>query len=139
MEKLNFNEMSPTFREHRNFLKLSSVLVDYGYMCSWLPVDDQGADFIAVHCKTNHVLKIQLKGRISVERKYFGKDIYMAFPKDDRKPLEDWMIVPHDKLVELFISPASWNKNHGRSSGKIPLKILTGVRQLSIIDPVTLT
>ncbi|OJG74055.1 hypothetical protein RV12_GL000403 [Enterococcus quebecensis] len=107
-------------------------------MCSWLPVDDQGADFIAVHCKTNHVLKIQLKGRVSVERKYFGKDIYMAFPINDRKPLENWMIVPHDKLVKIFISASSWEKLGGRSSGRVPLKILNDVKKISIIEPVNL-
>jgi len=138
LEKLSFSEMSPKFREHRNFLKLSSKLVDYGYMCSWLPVDDQGADFIAVHCKTNKVLKIQLKGRIWVSKKYFGKGIYMAFPVNDKKSAENWMIVPHDELVNLFISPKQWEKLGTRSSGKVPSKILKDVQKLSIIDPVNL-
>lgn len=138
LEKLSFDDMPKKFREHRNFLKLAAVLVDYGYMCSWLPVDNEGADFIAIHCKTNDVLKIQLKGRVAVEEKYFGKDIYMAFPINDKKSLENWLIVPHDELVNIFISARSWEKLGGRSSGRVPLKILNDVQKISIIEPVNL-
>lgn len=137
MEKLAFKEMSSRFKEHRNFLKLASVLVDYGYMCSWLPVDDKGADFIAVHCKTNDVLKIQLKGRISVNKKYFGKALYMAFPLDSHRPLENWVIVSHDTIIPLFISEKSWANNQGRVSPKVPLKIQQEIRNLSIVKPIT--
>nr|WP_302470576.1 hypothetical protein [Vagococcus proximus] len=127
--------MGKKFREHRNYNKIAAHLSDYGYMCSWLPVDSEGADFIAVHCKNNDVLKIQLKGRITIDPKYKEKNIYMAFPLSDKDSSKNWVIVPHDKLVPLFTEVKRWESGKGRSNGKVPDKIVNKVIDLSIVEP----
>ena len=45
---------SNKFVEYSNFVKLAAHLISYGFHCSWLPVDDSGADFIGVHIISNH-------------------------------------------------------------------------------------
>ena len=57
--------------------------------------DWQGADFIAV--KGDDMLKIQLKGRFTVEKKYIGKDIYISFIEDGKIK-----IYKHDEAVNLL-------------------------------------
>ena len=39
--------------------------------------DWEGADFIAV--KGDDMLKIQLKGRLTVDKKYLNKDLHISF------------------------------------------------------------
>ena len=43
--------------------------------------DWQGADFIAVN--GDLMIKVQLKGRFTLDKKYIGKDIYVAFIEDN--------------------------------------------------------
>ena len=65
----------------------------------------QGADFIAV--KGDEMIKVQLKGRFTIEKKYLGKDIYVAFREDDIIKLYE-----HDKAVEILpeniVNSQSW-------------------------------
>jgi hypothetical protein len=49
------------------------------------------------------ILKIQLKGRMTIDKKYLNKDIYMAFPLNG-----DFYLVPHDELVNLAGESTSW-------------------------------
>ena len=73
-----------------NFQKASAKLADYGFTTMWLNNDWQGADFIAVHVDGNTYLKVQLKDRLSFNRKYIGKDIYICFISDG-----DIYLYPH--------------------------------------------
>ena len=52
-------------------------MADYGYNSLRLNDDWQGADFIAVN--GDNMLKVQLKGRFTVDKKYIGKSILIAF------------------------------------------------------------
>ena len=49
---------------------------------------------------------VQLKSRLTIDKKYCGKDIWMAFRVDDR-----WNLVPHGQLVQIVseITPALAN------------------------------
>lgn len=61
---------------------------------AFLPVYDGGVDFI-LYRETDGVLrKVQLKGRWTIDRKYVGRDIWIAFPIGT-----DWYLMPHDKMV----------------------------------------
>ncbi len=53
--------------------------------------DWNGADFLAHHMVTGETLKIQLKGRVSIAKKYIGKDLWIVCPLEDR-----WLAIPHD-------------------------------------------
>lgn len=79
LEKINYNDLNAKAQEMYNFHKVSAKLADYGFTTIWLNNDWLGADFLAIHVDGNTFLKVQLKGRLSFDRKYIGKNIYICF------------------------------------------------------------
>ena len=108
---IKYEELNSRQKENYNFQKLASKLADYGYNCLRLSDDWQGADFIACHIDGNTTIKVQLKGRLSIDKKYNGKDVYIAFNEN-----EQWYIYPHDKLrdelleMSLMSDTLSWEQ-----------------------------
>ncbi len=96
-----------------NFQKASAKLADYGFTTMWLSNDWQGADFIGVHVDGVTDIKVQLKARLSLSKKYVGKNIYMCFIEDNYIYL-----YPHDEILDLmehrisdqtYITTGSWS------------------------------
>ena len=117
LEKINYDELNPKAQEMFNFQKASAKLADYGFTTMWLNNDWQGADFIAVHVDGKTFLKVQLKGRLSFNRKYIGKDIYICFISDG-----DIYLYPHDLIlneIEHRISDKTWLEKGTWSSPKL--------------------
>jgi hypothetical protein len=56
--------------------------------------DWQGADFLAYRINGTTTLKVQLKSRLTIQEKYSGKNIWMAFPHKDH-----WYLIEHDQLL----------------------------------------
>ena len=78
----------------------------------------QGADFIAVN--GDNMIKVQLKGRFTLDKKYLGKDIYVAFIEN-----EVIKIYKHDDAIlilpENILTSKSWAPQDGSYSwGKTP-------------------
>ena len=48
-------------------------------------------------------LRVQLKSRVVISKKYQGKDLHLAFPADGR-----WYLVPHDKLIVIAAETTPW-------------------------------
>jgi hypothetical protein len=44
-------------------------------------------------------LKVQLKGRLTFDKKYLGRDLYVCFPHDS-----NWFVYPHDDLLAQVLS-----------------------------------
>tara|TARA_Y100000385_G_scaffold273944_1_gene316450 strand:+ start:108 stop:320 length:213 start_codon:yes stop_codon:yes gene_type:complete len=65
--KIKYSQLNSKQKENYNFHKVASALADYGYDSMRLNNDWQGADFIAV--KNDEMLKVQLKGRFTVDIK----------------------------------------------------------------------
>lgn len=70
-----------------------SLALAQGYN-AFLPVYDGGVDFILYRESDGIVRKVQLKGRWTIDRKYLGRDIWIAFPIGT-----DWYLMPHDEMV----------------------------------------
>jgi hypothetical protein len=113
---VDYHDLNARQKENFNFLKVSSVLADYGFMTMRLTDDWQGADFIAQHVDGETFLKVQLKGRLSFDKKYKGKDLYIAFFHEP-----NWYLYPHDELLDRVLSGSgvgatdSWNVHGGYS------------------------
>lgn len=73
--------------------------------CIKLADDWQGADFLAYHKDGETTLRVQLKGRTTIDRKYIGKSLHIAFPIAG-----EWHIIDHDQLVEFCGSHTNWLK-----------------------------
>lgn len=84
-------------KEAYHFQKVSAVLADYGYQTIKLSDDWAGADFVAQHLDGS-VLKVQLKGRLTVLNKYEKKDLWICFPHKST-----WYIYPHDIILAALI------------------------------------
>ena len=96
LSRVNYGELSAKQKETYNFQKVASLLAEYGFNCIKLSDDWQGADFLAYHKDGEHTLKVQLKGRMVIDRKYIGKDLYMCFRVSDL-----WHLVLHDELIRI--------------------------------------
>ena len=93
--KIKYSQLNSKQKENYNFHKVASALADYGYDSMRLNNDWQGADFIAV--KNDEMLKVQLKGRFTVDKKYIGKEIYIAFIENNIIKL-----YIHDEAVNML-------------------------------------
>ena len=77
-----------------------------------------GSDFLAYHKDGSQTLKVQLKSRVTIDVKYRGKDLHIAFPFGAGV----WYLVPHDELVEHigthtnWLNTDSWKRGHHYSS-----------------------
>lgn len=97
-EKIEYRSLNSRQKENYNFQMVAARLADYGFNSIRLTDDWQGADFIAAHIDGETFLKVQLKGRLVIDRKYLGKGIHVAFLHGDELYLYD-----HDKFVQHLV------------------------------------
>ena len=102
-EHVPYNQLNSAQQENYNYHKVSARLADYGYTTIRLHDDFQGADFIAKHVRGKELLKVQLKGRLTFDKKYRRRGenedpIYIAF-----RDGEEWYLYPHDELFDKVI------------------------------------
>lgn len=102
-----YEQLNAKQKEQYNFHFASQKLMENGYDIVWLSNDWLGADFLAV--REEETLKIQLKGRFTVDKKYIGKDLWVAFIEDSKIKL-----YKHDVAVSMLTenvkSSVSWQR-----------------------------
>ena len=117
LKKIIYAELNSKQKENYNFHKVASALADYGYNSMRLNDDWQGADFIAV--KGDNMLKIQLKGRFTIDKKYIGKDLFISFLEEGKVKIYN-----HDDALKLIPQNVkiskSWSEVGSYSWGKTP-------------------
>jgi hypothetical protein len=101
--RVSYSNLSAKQQEIYNFQKVAAVLADYGFNCIKLADDWLGADFLAFHTDAAITLRVQLKGRVTIDKKYTGKGLHIAFPIDG-----GWCVVEHDILVTLAGDFTAW-------------------------------
>jgi len=111
-----YAELNSRQKENYNFHIVAARLAEYGFNSMRVTDDWQGADFIACHIDGERFLKVQLKGRLTLDRKYEGKDIYIAFRYHDQ-----CYLYPHDEMVAHverlgnIVGSASWSEQRSYS------------------------
>ena len=117
LTKISYKDLNARQKENYNFHKVAASLADYGYNSMRLSDDWQGADFIAV--KGDEMIKVQLKGRFTLDKKYIGKDIYVAFIEDNIVKIYN-----HDDTLSIvpknILNSKSWKEDGLYSWGKTP-------------------
>ena len=96
LTKIRYSDLNARQQENYNFHKAACVLAEYGFNCIRLSDDWEGADFLAYHKDGDNTLKVQLKGRTAIYKKYESKDLHMCFRIDNV-----WYLVPHDDLLAI--------------------------------------
>jgi len=116
LNRVRYRDLNARQKENFNFMKLSAVLADFGFAMLRLTDDWQGADFIAQHIDGDTFLKVQLKGRAVVDKKYEGKNLYIAFRSGS-----SWYLYPHDDVLSELLARTrvgqtkSWREKGGYS------------------------
>lgn len=100
--KITYDGLNARQQENYNFQKIAARLADYGFNSIKLSDDWQGADFISCHINGVDSLKVQLKGRVTIDKKYLGKDIYIGFIYNQK-----YYVFPHDLIVERVLADSS--------------------------------
>ena len=113
LHRVKYAGLNSKQKEIYNFHKVAALLADYGFNCMKLSDDWQGADFLAYHKDGNDTLKVQLKSRLTIDKKYIGKGLYVAFPANSA-----WCLIEHDTLVDLVRELTNWlNTESWRKKG----------------------
>ena len=126
--KIEYVNLTAKQQEIFNFQKIAGILADYGFNCIKLADDWQGADFIAYHKDEERTLRVQLKGRISIYKKYSSKNLYIAFPIN-----KEWYLIGHEDLIEKvrentnWLNTPSWKEKGGYSSCNPNQKLLNSL------------
>jgi len=106
-----YGQLNSRQQENFNFHKVAARMADYGFNCLRLTDDWLGADFIACHVDGQTFLKVQLKGRLCLDRKYVGKEIHIAFIRGD-----DCYVYPHDELLAAVVASGALKEDSARWS-----------------------
>lgn len=123
-KRITYGDLNARQQETFNFQKVSAVLADYGFTTIRLSSDWRGADFIAQHFDGTTFLKVQLKGRLTFEKKYINRELHVCFPSGG-----EWFLYPHDELLEKVLSATriadtdSWRQKGGYSFPGVPRKL----------------
>ena len=117
-EKASYSKLNSKQKENYNFHRLASLLASFGFNCIWLNDDVHGADLLALSTEGD-VFKVQLKSRLTFDKKYMKKDLYIAFPERD-----GFYVYHHDLVLKSFIKrfnkTKSWNEK-----GHYSMKMVT--------------
>lgn len=129
-QRINYTEINARQKENFNFQKVSSLLADFGFSTYRLTDDWNGADFLAVHIDGSTFLRVQLKGRVTFEKRYQGKDLWVCFRHAGLVYL-----YPHDDVLAAALKTTnientkSWQKANGVYSFPTPPKSLENYLQ----------
>ena len=91
-------EFSSQSKEVENRYQLCSFFLKAGFV-PYIPEYDSGVDFILYRESDDLLLKLQLKSRWTVDRKYLERNVWIAFPNSETAGTQ-WYVVPHDSMVE---------------------------------------
>jgi len=128
--RIPYASLNARQKELFNFQKIAATLADYGFNCMKLSDDWQGADFLAYHVDGTTTLRVQLKSRLAIQKKYCDKNIWMAFPHKG-----SWYLIEHDRLVEKvgqttdWLKSSAWSKSRGYSSKSINHALLESLAE----------
>jgi hypothetical protein len=124
-QRIDYSELNSKEKEDYNFTKISSVLADYGYRTIRDFNDWGGADFYCIGrgCDLGQALKVQQKGRLTFDKKYMGKNLYIAF---QYKPSNVIYIYPHDEFLNELIKVTNIeNTDSWIQNGKYTFKTIS--------------
>ena len=127
LTKVSYKDLNSKQKENYNYHKVVSALAEYGYDSMRLNNDWEGADFISV--KGDDMIKIQLKGRFTLDKKYEKKELYIAF-------IEKGIIkiYLHDEALAIASSnitdSKSWTENGSYSMNQTPKHYSTVIKEI---------
>lgn len=138
--KVDYTLLNAKQKEVHNFHHIAAVLARHGYASYPIRDDWNGGDMIARHMTdaTREMLTIQIKGRVTFDRKYQNKKLWIGFPHQPGGVMEESVvyIYPHDEILACYgearaakgLQPleqtGAWRKDGLYSMGNPPKDLL---------------
>ena len=99
-ERIKYKDLNSHQKEAYNFQKVSAILANFGIITIPLSNDWNGADFIA-QCRDGITFhKVQLKSRLTFDKKYEDQDLYICFRDGDHG---HWYLYNHQELLKQVL------------------------------------
>ena len=98
--KVDYRKLNGRQQEVYNFHQIAALLAKYGYATYTIRDDWNGGDMFARHMLTGEPMTIQIKSRLTFERKYLGKALWIAFPEADTQAA---YLYPHDAVLNEYL------------------------------------
>ena len=130
VSKLNFSSQITEVKNRYQFITpfLTDDFIPY------IPEYDAGVDFILYRDHDDLLLKIQLKSRWTIDKRYFRRNIWIAFPNLESVSVV-WYLMPHDLMVEQgrksFGNSKSW-ANGGYSCPGLTRNLIAACEQFRL-------
>lgn len=116
-------------KEAFNTAQLGAVLArDQEYLLP-LRFDSNGADVLAYNPRSCKTRAIQIKACVTIHKKYCGKELWIAFPHWIDEVQQDWYLVLHDDLVNLWGADRLRNRDEGQWSTTPPKGLLVKLKE----------
>ena len=97
-----YEDLSGKEQESYNAASLMSQMAEWGYLEGQkINGDKWGADILFYRSSDSSVLKVQLKGRVTLSKHYSGKDIHIAFKS---KKCGSWFLYSHDQVLKEVLA-----------------------------------
>ena len=119
LERVVYRNLNSKQKEIYNFQKSAALLADFGFNCIKLTDDWLGADFLAYHKDGMETLRVQLKARLTIDKKYASRGLWLNFPING-----SWYLIEHDELVRIvgeatpWLTSSSWTDRGSYSSAR---------------------
>jgi len=99
--RVSYEGLDGRQKEVHNYHHIAALLARHGYASYPIRDDWNGGDMIARHMTdvTQATLMIQIKGRVTFDRKYLGKRLWIGLPV--RK---NAYVYPHDIILNRYLS-----------------------------------
>tara|TARA_R110000851_G_scaffold13767_1_gene47026 strand:+ start:211 stop:648 length:438 start_codon:yes stop_codon:yes gene_type:complete len=137
-DQVVYDELGGKEKESYNSARLKAIMAKWGYLEAFnVNGDKWGADLLFYRSSDGDVLKVQLKGRATVDKHYENKDIYIAF---EDKILGKWFLYAHDDVMnqilhtDRLVGTESWDVNGGWSWNKSPIWLLEILKEWEITN-----
>lgn len=129
--KTEYMKFDSRSKEAFNTAQLGAVLARGQEYLLPLRFDSNGADVLAYNPSTNSTRAIQVKSRATIDAKYLGRNLWIAFPHWVSANQQDWYVVPHDTLAEIWTG-RSLTRNGPHHSRRPPKKLLDAIANFCV-------
>lgn len=140
LQTIAYESLSAKQKESYNFQKVSAIMADFGFATIRLNDDWQGADFLAQHIDGQTILRVQLKGRATIQKKYQNKGLWICFREKDT-----WYLYPHDGVMDKILARTgvaqteSWRDKGGYSFPYLTDDLVDILREYRLKETKTAT
>ena len=98
-QTVDYRQLNGRQQEVFNYHHIAALLAKHGYATYPIRDDWNGGDMFARHMLTGEAMTIQIKSRITFDRKYLGKNLCIGFRETNTPTV---YVYPHDEVLREY-------------------------------------